>query len=349
MNHSSRLGKSIATIFCTSFLFACLTGCGAIANPLASTATPSLVTIKVGSLPYISMGAMFIAQDKGYFAEQQLNVEFTFFENGSTMVPAFIRGDVDIAGDGTVISTFNAMASTPDVKAVADRGYVDANGCAYVAMLAKPEWIKQHPNPTADDIRGLRTAIEPKGFQGFMYEQYLATLGLTLNDLTINNITTASMLAAVENGSLDMVTASEPWVTRTLDTGKMVVWKNYKDVVPNMQFGFLMYNKNLVRDHRDVGERFMIGYLKGIRQYNLGKTDENIAILAKYTKQDPALIKRTCWPGMRNDGSMDFKTILQFQNWAMGKKLLDKVISESDLLDDGFLQKANTALGAAAS
>ena len=39
----------------------------------------------------------------------------------------------------------------------------------------------------------------------------------------------------------------------------------------------------------------MAGYLMGVKQYNEGKTDRNLAILSNYTHLDQELLKQTCW------------------------------------------------------
>ena len=49
----------------------------------------------------------------------------------------------------------------------------------------------------------------------------------------------------------------------------------------------------------------MIAYLKGVRQYNQGKTDRNVEILAKYTEMKPEEVKQSCWIPMRSDGMID--------------------------------------------
>jgi NitT/TauT family transport system substrate-binding protein len=122
------------------------------------------------------------------------------------------------------------------------------------------------------------------------------------------------------------------------------VWKSYSDAVPNMQFGIVVYGKNFLQDHPDQGKKFMTAYLKAVRQYNQGKTDRNVEIMAKYTKLDPALLKRACWPAMHSDGSVSLTTILDFQAWGIKKGTVQTAVTAESLWDARFVDAANATL-----
>ena len=66
--------------------------------------------------------------------------------------------------------------------------------------------------------------------------------------------------------------------------------------------------------------------------------------MAKYTKLDPELLKRACWPPMQNDGSVSLMTILDFQTWAIGKGLLEQGSTAETMWDQRFVDGANAAL-----
>jgi len=70
----------------------------------------------------------------------------------------------------------------------------------------------------------------------------------------------------------------------------------------------------------------MIAYLKSMRQYNQGKTERNLKILAKYTGLDQELLKICCWPSLRNNGQINIESMIDFQQWALKKGYLDKEI-----------------------
>jgi NitT/TauT family transport system substrate-binding protein len=310
---------------------------------------PPVVDLKVGIVSYTSFAPLFIAKEEGYFSEQNLNVEFEMFENSTLIMPALEQGQLDAAGDAPVAGLFNAINQTGNIKIVADRGFADANGCNYMAILANADWAAAHPTPTAEDLRGVRVSVDQNTFQAYVVETFLGTVGLSLADVKAQYIPPPNLIEAAKNGSVDFISTAEPWVTRLLDTGKMVVYTSYQAVVPNMQSGFLNYGKRLAKDNPEIGNRFMIAYLKAVRQFNQGKTDRNVAIMAQYTKLAPDLLRRVCWPTMRGDGQVDLTTLMDYQNWAVGKGQLAKAAAEDLIWDPQFINNANKVLGAPAS
>jgi ABC-type nitrate/sulfonate/bicarbonate transport system substrate-binding protein len=317
----------------------------AAASPVA-TAAADLTHLKVAVLNFTSYGPFFIAQEEGYFTEQGLEVEFVKFDSGAQMIPAVETGQIDAAATGPSIGLFNAVAENGKIKIVGDKGYLDPSGCDYMAVLAPPEWIAANPTPTADEFRGRKISIDPSNFEAFMFDKILAPYGLTLADMTAESISAPALLDAATNHSVDFISIGDPWITRLTDTDAMAVWQPYQKVVPNMQFGILVFGESLLRDRPETGIKFMTAYLKAVRQYNKGKTDRNIEIMAQYTKLDADLLERACWPPMQNNGSVDLTTILEFQTWAVAKGLLGKGSTAEALWDSRFVDGANAALAA---
>jgi NitT/TauT family transport system substrate-binding protein len=319
-----------------------------VAGSLLSScaAAPAAVEkVKVGIVTYITFSPFFIAEEEGYFDDQNLDVELVTFENSTLLMPALEQGQLDAAGNAPVAGMFNAINQTGNIKIVADRGYVSPTDCSYVVILADPQWVAENPDPAAEAIRGMRFAVDINTFQAFVLETYLGTLGLTLDDVQTQYIPPPNMIEAAKNGSVDFIISAEPWVTRLVDTGAMAIWKPIQEIVPDMQTGFLNYGKRLAGDHPEIGERFMVAYLQGVRRFIQGKTDRNVEIIAEYTKLDPELLRSICWPAMRDDGAVDLETIMDYQEWAVANGQLSEVAGEDAVWDSRFVDFANKQLG----
>jgi NitT/TauT family transport system substrate-binding protein len=313
------------------------------------TAEEPLYKMKVGLNPYTSYSPLFIAQEEGFFTEQGLEVEFVQFQTGSdaSSIPLLEQRQLDAAGQGPVAGLFNAIAASDDIRIVVDRGYLAEDGCPYMAMLAKTEWIAANPALTLEGIRGLRASLDPKNFSAYMFEKVLTPAGIALSDLETGDIKPAELMAAVETGAVDFVSTGEPWITRLSDTGKMAVWVEYQHVAPEMQFGFMIFGPSMLVDRPDIGKKFVAAYVKAIRQYNQGKTDRNLQIISAYTKLEPELLKRTCLPAMRPSGTVSVDTLLAYQEWAHGLGLIGKMVTAEQLWDPQFVDYTNQQLGAA--
>jgi NitT/TauT family transport system substrate-binding protein len=314
-----------------------------------ATLTPEPYKLKIGSNPYTSYAPLFIAQEEGFFAEQGLEVELIPFPTGSdaSSIPLLEQRHLDAAGQGPVVGLFNAIAVADDIRIVVDRGYLAEDGCPYMAMLAKTEWIAANPTLTLAGIKGLRASLDPKNFSAFMFEQVIAPAGIQLTDLETGDIKPADLMAAVETGAVDFVSTGEPWITRLSDTGKMAVWVEYQHVMPEMQFGFMIFGPSMLVDHPEIGKKFVTAYVKAIRQYNQGKTERNLEIISKYTKTDMDLLQRTCLPTMRPSGSISVDTLLAYQEWAHARGLIETTVTGDQLWDPRFVEYANEQLGSA--
>jgi NitT/TauT family transport system substrate-binding protein len=313
--------------------------------------TPKPQKIKISVNPYTSYSPIFIAEEEGYFKEQGLEVEYVTFTTASdTSSIALLQSrELDVAGQGPSSGVFNAVAASPDLKIVADRGYLKADGCAPLAMLAKTEWAAQNPTLTLESIKGKRMSIDPKNFSAWMFEKVLDPAGISLADIETGDIKTPELMAAVETGAVDFITTGEPWITRIADTGKMVVWQEYQKIVPDMQVGFMMFGPSITVDDRELGRKFLVAYLKGVRQFNRGKTDRNVEIIAKYTKLDPELLRRVCWTAIHGSGEINLNALLEFQDWGVENGWVGAPVTGEQLWDPEFAAFASNLLGPEAS
>src|SRR5690606_21092852 len=110
-------------------------------------------------------------------------------------------------------------------------------------------------------------------------------------DLNVADVAPPALAEAVKNHAVDLISVGDPWVTRLLDTDLVGVWQPAQAIAPHLQFGVLLYGRNMLEGDPEIGVRFMTAYLRGVRQYNAGKTERNIEIMTKYTNLEPDLLR----------------------------------------------------------
>jgi ABC-type nitrate/sulfonate/bicarbonate transport system substrate-binding protein len=164
--------------------------------------------------------------------------------------------------------------------------------------------------------------------------------GLTVDDVVISNIPSAGMVDAFNNETIAASSNAEPVLTTLLDAGNAVVLAKAEDVLGIYQSGLMVFGEKLTVDNPDLGARFLAGYLKGLEQYNLGKTERNLQILADNSGENLEILKKACWPAMRQDGSIDFKGVEPFQNWSSENGYLENGVTQDQFYDPSFLDAA---------
>ena len=301
------------------------------------------VPLKVALWPYISHLPLVIGKEEGYFEEEGLEVKLVQLDF-KNIVPALSQGQLDVSTGLTSVSVLNAIARGAKIKFVADKGYIDPLGCASNALMARSELVDGGELQNPAQLRGRRMTIIPSTIEGYYVEKLLKSAGLSLGDVEVLDIPTPADFDALKKGRIDLTTASEPWVTIISEDEDCVLWMAAQEVIPDFQLAFILYGPNILDKNPDAGKRFMVAYLKAVRQYNRGKTERNLQFLTEFTELDQEVLKKACWIPIRSDGQINVESVLDFQAWALEKGYLDKSVTEDQFWDSSFIQYANQVL-----
>ena len=312
---------------------------------LAGAAGPSpglagAAGLRVLHMPYLGFAPIFVAEEEGYFAEEGLEIEFVRMNRSSQAIPLLIKGELDVVAGTNSFSLFNAMDQGARIRVVGGRGYVAAGGCVGTAIMVNSCLDLSPENLTADNLRGLKSAVNPMSSNAFFFERFLKKYGLSMEDLEITDVSNSLKPEAFRNRAIDLAHASEPWVTRIRRSGSSAVLASAGDLIPGYQKGLIIFGPNLLDEKPDLGTKFMRAYLKGVAALDKGKTERNIGILSKHTKLEADFLKEACWPSFMADGSVSTESILEFQEWGVTRKALDRVIPAGEFYDPRFITGA---------
>ncbi|MSP13313.1 MAG: hypothetical protein EXR62_10205 [Chloroflexi bacterium] len=326
-----------------SVISLCLAACSVLQAP-APTPLP-VARLKVTLSPFLSFAPFYIAEEEGYFKEQNLEIEWSKMDSTATITPLLVQGQLDILAGILNIAQVNAIARGANLKIVADKGYFPPAGCTANAVVVRPGLEQKLKPGDLSGLRGLRLNANPVNYNGYIASKLLESGGLTLKDVTLTTLTTAVIAESFNKGELDAAMLSEPDISRVLQDAHGVIYKAAQEIIPNAQFGIIMYGPSVLEKNPDAGKRFMVAYLKAVRKYNEGKTERNLDIMVKNTGLDRAVLKQSCWQPFRNDGQVNTDSVMDFQNWAVKEKQLDKPATVDQFWDPSYINYANQVLG----
>ncbi|MFJ8065848.1 ABC transporter substrate-binding protein [Psychrobacillus sp. NPDC096426] len=298
-----------------------------------------------------SGAGFYIAKEKGYFADYNIEVEFAQFGNSDEMLPALASGDVDIAGGVSTASFFNAIAQGIDVKIIADKGH-NVPGKSYFSFVIGNQMkdeIKEYK-----DFKGKRIAVSSKNsIDEYIYLEMLKHAGLTPDDVEFVLLGDfGSMLGAIENGSVDAALQIEPLIAQGIENGFHVRFGDTTDYAPESQIALVLGSPQFMNDEKNVSLRFMAAYLKGVRDYNdafikgKGKA-EVIDIMTKYTAlKDPALWEKVFVTGLDPDGKMFLDDIVKQYDAYKANGAISGDVDFDKAVDTSVTEKAVEILGA---
>ncbi len=319
------------------------------AQPPAATAPPEAqeaapVTLKIVALPFLSYAPFYIAEEEGFYEEAGLDVEFVNMTQTQEILPALTGGEVDLASSLLSAGMFNAMQRGGQIQVVADKGYIDPNACASYALIAGSALAAKGDVREPEFLRGKTIDVARTTWMQYYAESTLAAAGLSLDDMVVVQNPSPAQPEALTQGTLDLTTNNEPWVTRMEQMGHLSILDPVTEVLPDSQFAVILYGPTLLGENQDVGQRFMAAYLRAVRQYNEGKTDRNVEIVAAFTQLDAELVRSMCWPALQGEGSVNLDSMMAFQEWAIAEGLLEESVPPEQFWNGSFIAYANEQL-----
>lgn len=284
-------------------------------------------------------GPFFIAEAEGYFTEFGIQINYVNINETTEAVALLVSGDIDVYASSLNTGIINILSQDPSVKVVADRGHSKTGDCSYLGLVVRKDLFESGSITRAADFKGLSISATNAGSTGFLLSTYLAQGGLIFDDVEIDKLPKAAYLDAFGNKSIDAIFTVEPYLTALHKDGNSVLLVGAEDIVDVFQFGVVAFGKKLSGDP-DLGTRFLAAYLKGVRQYNEGKTDRNIDILVENSGESLEVVKESCWASINLDGSVDFAGVDPFQRWSIENGYLEKGVTQDQFYDPSFLESA---------
>jgi NitT/TauT family transport system substrate-binding protein len=318
--------------------------------PAAPAAEPAHV--RVGTIGSLSDSGLFIALERGYWQEQGLSVDLVPFDNIGLMIPAMGTGQIEVGAGSTAPGLFNAVRREVPLKIVADKGNA-APGFGFSALVLRKDLADSGAVRDFSDLRGKTVAVV--GLYQSAHaslHQGLAQAGVADADVNTVELAFPDIMAALGNRNVDVGSLIEPFVAAAVGNGVGVRWRGTDETYPNYQIAMLLYAPHFAAPaQRSAAERFMIGYLKGVRDYNdafvkqQGR-DAVIDILVKHTPvKNRAQYDAMVPAGLRPDGRVNVETIKADQDWYFAAGQQGEKVDVDAIVDHSYVDNAVRVLG----
>jgi NitT/TauT family transport system substrate-binding protein len=305
-----------------------------------------LTHLKVVSLPYLSFAAFYIPQEEGYFTEQGLEVEFVKFTSVVQSLPLLSQGDLDVAAGSISASLFNAVTQNINLRIVAGKECnTTTPGVSDSGLVVRKDLYDSGEIDTIAKVKGRKVALPAIGaIHHFDLSNILESSGLTLADVEVIKLSPQECITAFANGAIELAVLGTPYLSQAESLGYTVVLEYANSLMPGFQQGFVIFGPSLLEKDPETGKKFIVAYLKGVRQLAEGLTERNVEILMKYTGLDRETIIQTGVNPIYPDGRINIEDILVFQDWLYDNKFVDQKLTPDQLIDTRFVDYANRVL-----
>ena len=267
-----------------------------------AVAAPDHVSAVV--IPVLVTAPLYIAQAEGYFADENLDVEFVRLTRNIDAIPALAQGQVDVGIGQYAVSMLNAVGGGARIRGVAGQGRLTADGCTFHGVVLQSDLFPDGPDTDPGEFRGRRAELDIALPHAYWLDTALQPAGLSIDDLEIVNVPMPATADAFLNGAFDMTGIDEPRLSPLVASGKATLWRGTEQIVPDYQISLVFFGRALLDERPEVGERFIAAFLRGVRQYEEGKTDRNLDILQEALRLTRDELSAMCWVPMDVDGRM---------------------------------------------
>lgn len=318
-----------------------LAGCGTGSSaPASATAAKTLtpVTLMLDWTPNTNHTGLFVAKEKGYFAQEGLDVKFIQPSADGSVEQLVAAGKVDF---GVSQQEQVTTARANDVPIVSLAAVIQHNTSGFAS-------------PTSKNIHSAKD-FEGKTYGGWGLPSEEAILKALMNKehadfskVKMVNIGEADQLTSL-NKDIDMTWIFYGWTGKEAELRHQqlnMIW--LKDVDPALDFytPVLITNENHTQSKADLVRSFMKAVSEGY-QYAIKYPNESAEILIKNAPEaNPELIRSSqTWLSPKYQGDAprwgEQKTSVwgNYAQWLADRHLLPKMIDPSKAFTNDFLPK----------
>ncbi|MFG1180365.1 ABC transporter substrate-binding protein [Xanthobacter versatilis] len=187
----------------------------AVSPASAQQAEKPKLTLGVGGKPLLYYLPLTIAERKGFFKDEGLDVTINDFGGGAKSLQALIGGSIDVV-TGAYEHTIRMQAKGQDIVSVIELGRFPG-----IVLVAR----KDRPITSVKDLKGAKIGVTAPGSStNFFVNFLLAKEGLKPEDVAFIGVGGgASAVAQMKRGEIDAMSNLDPVITKLEDDGDVKV------------------------------------------------------------------------------------------------------------------------------
>jgi NitT/TauT family transport system substrate-binding protein len=223
----------------------------ALATHLPASVAAQAAPVRVGTVAGASTVALDYAAAQGWFQAEGLSVVPVALPGTAEVLLALVGSSLDL-GPTHPFAHLWLRDQGADLRVIA-AGAVEARGSPVHALLVRAD----SPLQTAHDLEGKQLGISATTTSDrLMVEAWLALQGVERSRVALVELPETVHVRALLEGSVDTVSAVEPFVTGALGRGVRVLAHHYTDTNAITLLNYYVATADWLGGHADVARRF---------------------------------------------------------------------------------------------
>ena len=310
--------------------------------------------VSVGIANTLNDAPLYIAQERGFFRDEALDVELIVLDSGAKMIAPLGTGQLDVGAGALSAGFYNAVDRGVAIRIVADRGRT-APWSDYQMVVIRKDLVDSGAFKSLVDLKGKKMAAAAPGVTSLsVLNEAMKSAGLSFKDVETVFMPFPQQVVALRNRAIDGSIMTEPFATQVAKAGYGVRFVSTETFYPGDQVGVIFYSEKLIKERADVAKRFMKAYLRAVRAYldvvPRGKiegpgADELIQILTKNFGIDPGVAQAISSQAVDPDGSVNMDSIRKDWTFFREQGLISGTVPLETIVDPTFAGAAAKELG----
>lgn len=280
--------------------------------------------LTIGILPDVDSIPLIIAQEKGYFKAEDVNVNLEIFKSPVNRDSALQSGNLDAA-----ISDVLAAAFAKDNKF--NIAITSMTNGSYKLIANKDAGIHN-----INELKGKDIAMSKNTIIEYTTDMMLKEAGMSSEDINKSIIPQIPVrLEMLQSGKVTAATLPEPLATVAISNGAVFI--NSSDNL-NINPGILMFTKSVIEDKEKEIKKMYKAYNKAIDYINEHDKSDFVDILIKVAGFPPVIKDTLILPEYNEAEQVSEKDFNNVINWLYNKNLINNKYNYNDIVNKEFVK-----------
>ncbi|TAK74594.1 MAG: aliphatic sulfonate ABC transporter substrate-binding protein [Gammaproteobacteria bacterium] len=294
-------------------------------------------TIQMGYNPWIGDQPIVIAQEKGFFKDEGVDVKVHYFTALSDVMTNFAENKIDV-----MLSTLNEALLLVDkgekLKIISLVDY--SNGAD--AIIAKKS-IR-----SIRDLKGKKIGVEIGSISHFTVLKALKQANISSNDVTLVNLSVQEGMQEFKKGSLDALASWSPYMDQAIQEGGHVIFSS-RDI-PGEIIDVIVIRQSLLDEDPEACYKIISAYLKTLAWFDKN-INEGLEIISKSIKTITIAELKEQLKGVKLTGLSDnlvafgtpqakgtiYSATQSFADFLLEQKLIANPINTEEIIYPNFI------------
>ena len=295
----------------------------------ACSAETESARVRLALLPIMDALPLYVAEEQGYFAEENLIVEFVPVSSAPARDQLIQAGEAD----GMVNEILSTMFYNVDSVEVVTLRY---------ARKATPEFPHFYVLASAasdlaelDDLNGQEIGISQATVIEYTTDRLLAAEGVSSTEYSKVAVPSIpDRLALLNSGELAAANMPDPLAALAIQNGARVLVDD--SAHPQYGHSVITFRKDFVEENPDVIRRFLQAVENAVQDINTDKSQFAEVLSARQLVPEPLLVNYTIpdFPEAAVPTEAQWQDVL---DWAMARGYLASELDYEVSVDDSFL------------